>query len=178
MPRSYPYDHFTVTKQRQPPVPRGEERARGAHAAGEREGPLHYGKRFAETEELSHARQMNHQLEELAGVEAPKISHPREPGAQAKHPKSGARPDLRAAQPEPLDRGPPIGAVPVQSPPPRQEGIFGELLDVGERQIRLLRHSVRDGVAASYRLATLPLQAMRYAVRRMVLRLSPWHQAM
>ncbi|HVE81372.1 MAG TPA: hypothetical protein VND93_00935 [Myxococcales bacterium] len=150
MARTYSFDHFTVPEHGEPGRP-GEEKAHISGKAGVRgDGRPRYGKRFAETEELSYVKQMNQQLEELAGMEKPKISRPREP----------ERPEA------PIHRGPVIGAVPAATEVPPSEtllAIWGE----GQRYLRLLRHCVRDGVSAGYRLAALPWHATRLMARRM-----------
>ncbi|HZN95843.1 MAG TPA: hypothetical protein VFB81_24180 [Myxococcales bacterium] len=166
MARTYSFDHFTVPSHAAEPAQPGDEKARVAGKPGARgDGRPRYGKRFAETEELSYVRQMNHQLEELAGVESPKISTPREPER------------LHAVRPYVLPagyQGPPIGAVPAATAPaaPAPE-TFRDLLGTGARQIRLLRHCVADGVAASYRLAALPLKAVKLTVRSIKSALDP-----
>ncbi|HEY8208614.1 MAG TPA: hypothetical protein VIG99_14080, partial [Myxococcaceae bacterium] len=152
------FDHFTVPKHEAPAQPE-DEKARVVRKRGARgNGRPHYGKRFAETEDMVHVHLMNQQLEELAGVASLKLSIPREP-------------EIREPEPaEPLRRGTPIGAFPipiaaaVPGLPPEPEGLR-DLLDTGARSLRLIQHSVMDGVSAGFRLATLPLQAVKLATR-------------
>jgi len=166
MARTYSFDHFTVPSHAAEPAQPGDEKARVAGKPGARgDARPRYGKRFAETEELSQVRQMTHQLEELAGVESPKISTPREP--ERIHP---LKPYVMPAG----YRGPPIGAVPAATAPaaPAPETLR-DLLGVGARHLRLIRHCITDGVAASYRLATLPLKAVKLSLRSIKSALDP-----
>jgi hypothetical protein len=153
MPRTYRFDHFTVPKHDAPVQPEGAK-ARVAQARGApTDGRPRYGKRFAQTEELAHVRQMNQQLEELAGVASPKLSIQREP-----------------ERPAPGSRVAPIGAMPipiaaaVPGLPPEPEGLR-DLLGMGARNLRLIRHCVTDGVAAGFHLAGLPLRAVKLTAR-------------
>lgn len=158
MPRTYPYDHFRVPESAHPAQPE-EEKARVSGSRGARgDRQPRYGKRFAETEDLSHARQMNRQLEELARESEPKISRPRQPERSRRGPERDGRPG------EP-GRGAPIGAIPAGAAQPARDTLR-DLVDRGQRHFQLLRHSVRDGAAAGLRLVSLPLDVAKLAARR------------
>ena len=164
MPRTYSFDHFTVTKHEMPTTPEGGKARVSGKRAVRGDGRPRYGHRFAETEEMAHVRQMNAQLEELAGVAQPKLSTPREP----------ERAEVRAPSRRPAPARPiaPIGALPIalaaapRAAPPQPESLR-DLLDAGARHLRLLRHCVTDGVAASFRLAVLPLRAAKLTARQL-----------
>jgi len=160
MPRTYPYDHFIVPGHTTPVRPE-DEKARVSGAPGRRvDRQPRYGRRFAETEDLAHARQKVRRLEELAQVPAPKLSRPRGP--------------------EGPSRGFPIGALPPELDTPvlelpdfdlsaldlPEQGTLVDLLESGRRHLRLLRRSIRGGVAAGLRLVSLPLEVARLAARR------------
>jgi hypothetical protein len=176
MPRTYRFDHFTVPKHDVPAQPESAKaRVAGTKSVRGDTRPR-YGRRFAETEEMAHVRQMNAQFEELAGVAAPKLSTSREP----ERPEPRARP-RSVVSAVPGSMGAPIGAFPVSAAaraavpeaPPEPEGLR-DLFGAGARQIHLIRHCVVDGVSAGFRLAMLPLQAARLTARKLLLyRLHP-----
>lgn len=167
MPRTYPFDHFLVPKHETPVQPE-DDKARMTGERGPRgNGRPRYGRRFAETEEMAHVRQMNAQLEELAGVATPKLSTPREP--EPAEPRPRPQPRVTAARQHP---GAPIGALPiatatsVRTALPQPEGLR-DLLGAGARHLRLIRHCVTDGVSAGFRLAALPFQAAKLTARKL-----------
>ncbi|HYV43314.1 MAG TPA: hypothetical protein VFA20_00575 [Myxococcaceae bacterium] len=157
MPRTYSFDHFTVPKHDTPVQPGGAKARLSGKKSVRGDGRPRYGRRFAETEEMGHVRQMNAQLEELAGVAEPKLSIPREP----EPPRVRPRPPMPAARPH---QGAPIGALPPARPEPED---LRDLLDAGARQLRLIRHCVVDGVGAGFRLAALPFQAAMLTAHRL-----------
>jgi len=157
MPRTYSFDHFTVPKHDTPVQPEGAKARLAGKKSVRSDGRPRYGRRFAETEEMAHVRQMNAQLEELAGVSEPKLSAPREPEPRVQPPAPAAQPRWSA----------PIGTLPAA--PPEPEGLR-DLLDFGARQLRLIGHCVVDGVGAGFRLAILPLQAAKLTAHKLDLR--------
>ncbi|MCP3141128.1 hypothetical protein [Pyxidicoccus xibeiensis] len=170
MPRSYSFDHFQVPKTlpQEKRGLRGQDKKRVAqsrpHPEGvENDGGIHYGKRFAQTEELYTAHQMAAQLEELARPEPDaKFSH----GPEFKAPK--AKKSKRAAQPvaTPVIGGTaPIGALPpTREPPPR--GRLMDLVDEAQRQLQAIQGGLGDAAKAVSRLASLPVEVVRLAARR------------
>jgi len=168
MTRTYPYDHFMAPGHSAPVRPE-EEKGHVSGAPGRHvDRHPHYGRRFAETEDLAQARQKGRQLEELARERAPKLSRPREP----ERPRHG--PEVRA----PVFL---IGALPPDLHLPELElpdldqpewSTLGDLLEQGRRHLRLLHQSIQDGAAAGLRLLALPLEVARL-VARSVARLRP-----
>lgn len=168
MPRPYSYDHFQVPKTL-PAQKRGlrhEDKARvkksGAHpeAMGSHEG-IHYGRSHAQTEELYMAHQMEAELEELARPEPDaKFSH----GPEFKPAKAKKR---AAPAPAPVIGGTaPIGALPpTQEQPPR--GRLSDLLDEAQRQLQAIQGGLGDAAKAVTRLASLPMEVVRMAARRL-----------
>ncbi|MBZ4415605.1 hypothetical protein [Myxococcus sp. RHSTA-1-4] len=168
MPRPYSYDHFQVPKTL-PAQKRGlrhEDKARvkksGAHpeAMGSHEG-IHYGKSHARTEALYQAHQMEAELEELARPE---------PDAKFTHGPAfkPAKAKKRAAQvPAPVIGGTvPIGALPpTKELPPR--GRLADLVDEAQRQLQAIQGGLGDAVKAVTRLASLPMEVVRLAARRL-----------
>lgn len=170
MPRPYSFDHFQVPKTQ--PQSRSMRRRDKEHLAQSRAHPeeagregVHYGRSFSETEELFHARQMEAQLEELAR-ESPDRKFSRGGSAM----KRGARGKERRGHA--VMRGTlPIGALPpTREQPPR--GRIPDLIDEAGRQFQTLRGGLGDVAKAMARLASLPVEVVRLAVRRF----SPAHQ--
>lgn len=165
MPRSYSYEHFKVVPPGQAERIRDHEKKAVAEQEAHDdevatpEPKIHYGKRHAQTEEILHARQMEKQLEELAGVDR---MPPKRAEARVR-PQQKARAEIREPQ---VSRGMPIGALPEQREPP-EPGLLRELYDEAGRHARVVRLSVRDIGRASWRLVTLPLQAARLAALRL-----------
>lgn len=168
MPRPYSYDHFQVPKtlpaQKRSLLSREKRRVSQSRAHPEEmeshEG-IHYGKSFAETEDILHARQMEAQLEELARPEPDgKFSHGRPAPAPAKKRK--------AAAPAPvIGSTAPIGALPpTREQPPR--GRLPDLIDEAGRQLQALQSGLGDAAKAVTRLASLPLEVVRLAARRLL----------
>ncbi len=155
MPRSYSFDHFQV--------PAAEPRSRSLRrqdkqrvASSRRAKPtpeegVHYGKAHAQTEELLKA----HAAERAA---APTVQQAHEAKPE---PKREVRTTPR------LNRNTtPIGALPMtEELPPR--GRFQDLIDEAERQVETIQSSINDVTKAATRLATLPLEVMRLAARRL-----------
>ncbi|MFP2934813.1 hypothetical protein ACLESO_58850, partial [Pyxidicoccus sp. 3LG] len=124
MPRSYSFDHFQVPKTlpQEKRGLRGQDKKRVAQSRPhpeelETDGGIHYGKRFAQTEELYQAHQMATELEELARPEPDaKFSHG--PGFTPPKAKKAKR-TARAEAPV-IGGTAPIGALPpTREPPPR-----------------------------------------------------------
>jgi len=156
MPRTYSFDHYQVPKrdttlvhdERDMPHEKYSEVA-PAHG----ESRIHYGKKFSQTEELLNARRMNHQLEELAGVEA-----------KDRSPISGELPETPELAPRtPIGALPPTAEASVLAPEGLLEGIRDEALT----NLRQIREATRQLWAASFRLARLPLELARETARRL-----------
>ncbi|MBZ4408520.1 hypothetical protein VZQ01_02710 [Myxococcus faecalis] len=180
MPRPYSFDHFQVPKTL-PKQSRSLRRRDKAHLAQSRAQPeelaaregVHYGKSFAETEDLYNARQMEAQLQELARLEPDgKFSHGTSaPAQRATKRASREKAQQRKAAEEPVIRSTtPIGALPpTREQPPR--GRLPDLLDEAGRQLQTLKGGLGDAAKAVARLAALPLEVVRLAARR----LNPLH---
>lgn len=174
MPRPYSYDHFQVPKTlpAQKRSLRHEDKARvkksGAHPEqmGSHEG-VHYGKAHAQTEELYMAHQMEAELEELARPEPDaKFSH----GPEFK-PRKGKKQRAAAPQAHAQVQAPVIGATaPIGALPPTKElpprGRLGDLMDEAQRQLQAIQGGLGDAAKAVTRLASLPLEVVRLAARR------------
>ena len=147
MPRSYSFDHFQVpqAEPRSRSLRRQDKQhlAESRHAQEVEEG-IHYGKSHAQTEEILKARAM-----------APrrKVSPPKEA------PKAQATPRINR-------NTTPIGALPAtEELPPR--GRFQDLLDEAQRQFDVLQQGIGDVSKAAVRLASLPIEVVRLAARRL-----------
>jgi hypothetical protein len=149
MPRSYSFDHFQVPTAE--PRSRSLRRQDKQHMADSRhsysapEEGIHYGKSHAETEEILKARAM-----------APP------------HREPAAMPRAERAIPEPrINRNTtPIGALPTtEELPPR--GRFQDLLDEATRQFDAIQSGIGDVGKAVVRLASLPIEVVRLAARRL-----------
>jgi len=125
--------------------------ASSRHAQSSHDEGVHYGKAHAQTEEILKA----HAAER---AEAPPVQHAEAPKPE---PKREARATPR------LNRNTtPIGALPMtEELPPR--GRFQDLLDEAERQFEAIQGGINDVTKAATRLATLPLEVMRLAARRL-----------
>ncbi|MCP3101771.1 hypothetical protein LZ198_23110 [Myxococcus sp. K15C18031901] len=177
MPRPYSFDHFQVPKtlpQSRSMRRRDKERLAQSrsHPPAAREEGVHYGKPFSETEEYYQARQMEAELEELARPEPDrKFAHGPAPGGS--RPTRKADKVERRARPAPapvVGGTTPIGALPpTREQPPR--GRLPDLIDEAGRQLQTLRGGLGDAAKAMARLATLPLEVVRLAARR----LNPLH---
>ncbi|MFP2961464.1 hypothetical protein ACLEPN_27560 [Myxococcus sp. 1LA] len=170
MPRPYSFDHYQVPKTLPAPKRslRRQDKARLAHSkahpeAMESHEGVHYGKRFAETEELYIAHQMEAQLEELARPEPDaKFSH----GSNFTPAKGSKRAPRKEAAPS-MGATTPIGALPpTREQPPR--GRLPEIRDEAEHQIQALRGGLGDAVKAVSRLLMLPVSVVRMAAGRIL----------
>ncbi|MFL5318596.1 MAG: hypothetical protein ACJ790_03000 [Myxococcaceae bacterium] len=146
MPRSYSFDHYQVPKTMRPQPPRGVrgKKKKDPKAATD----VHYGKQFAQTEELYHAHEMEKQLEELAGI------------------KGSGRMSRGRAE-DPMDRmrkEAPIGAMPTAEP--MEPSRIRDVWDEGVRYAGLLRDGVRDVSTAAMKLLRLPSDLVRAAIHR------------
>lgn len=157
MPRSYSFDHFKVPSAE--PRSRSQRRQDKQHLAAwrrprpPREEGLHYGKSHPGTEEILKAR------------------------ALAPPPRDASAPPLRELRAVPApERAPatlrihrstmPIGALPApEELPPR--GRFQDLLDEATRQLEAIQTGIGDAGKAAVRLASLPLEVIRLAARRL-----------
>ncbi|RKH19502.1 hypothetical protein D7Y13_04930 [Corallococcus praedator] len=164
MPRSYSFDHFQVPKTL-PVQKRGlrqrdkEQLAQSSHVMVDDAEGLHYGKSHAQTEEILMARKMALQLEELARPEADaKFSHAQP--ARAKRAKAAAAPVIGTTAP--------IGALPTTKEQLSSQGQLTDLVDEARRQLKAIQTGVSDVASAAQRLATLPLEAVRLAARRII----------
>lgn len=134
----------------------------GGHGHGEEK--ISYGRKFAQTQEHYVARQMNRELEELAKEEGALDEEPeKKPEAKAK--KAPVEKKAARSKMEELGRTAPIGAIPVTSEPPPNEG-FGELVTEAMRYGGMIRSAVRDIFTASVKLARLPMEVASLAAHR------------
>lgn len=162
MPRSYSFDHFQAPKKDTHLVHR-EEKARYTEAkAAVGAEKIQYGHAHAQTEELLIARQMNAQLEELAGLkEAPKQA-----------PKQAAAPAAAAELPEApeLPRSAPIGALPLTDEPATAlpQGLWADLSELATTRLRHARTAAEELIAATVDLAKLPAQLAAVAARHLL----------
>lgn len=155
MPVSYRYHAYSP--QRTVPERKLKARAKGqfreaelsAHHTTE-EDRLHYGHRFAETEERAHQ----------------KLEHPREPPKMSRPQQGGAGMRAEAG----AGRGVPIGALPqTEEPMAEPEALLaggrappmGELVADAMRNVQRVTGAIRDLGEASFRLARLPWDAAR-----------------
>jgi hypothetical protein len=150
MPRSYSFDHFQMpnAEPRSRSLRRQDKQhlADSRHSSPEQGGELHYGKSHAETEEILKARAM-----------APP---PR------KAPIAPARADKAVPTPRINRNTTPIGALPAtDEQPPR--GRFQDLIDEATRQLEAIQSGIGDVSKAAVRLASLPLEVVRLAARRL-----------
>lgn len=122
------------------------------------EPKIHYGKKFAQTEEMLIAKQMNRQLEELSGITAEE---------QAK--REATRTTAELPEPPQVQKSAPIGALPLTEEPlpAMPQGVLREILETATTDLQLVRAAARDLWVASFRLARLPLDAARVAVRHL-----------
>lgn len=149
MPRSYSFDHFKVPAAE--PRSRSLRRRDKQHLAGSHhpqaasEEGVHYGKSHAETEEILKAR----------FLAPPRRAHAAPP-----------RVDKPLSTPRINRNTTPIGALPaMEELPPR--GRFQDLLDEATRQFDSMQSSIGDVGKAAARLASLPLEVVRLAARRL-----------
>ena len=148
MPRSYSFDHFKVPAAE--PRSRSLRRRDKQHLAGARhsqpasEEGVHYGKSHAETEEILKHRALAPPHREPAAPRAEKVvSAPR------------------------INRNTtPIGALPAMEELPTR-GRFQDLFEEATRQFDAIQNSIGDVGKAAARLATLPLEVVRLAARRL-----------
>ena len=146
MARSERFDHFTAAKHT--PGAEQSEPAKPQHAAHKPEHTpnghsrhgkpeIHYGHKFAQTEEKLHQRAIEHQEAEKREAE-----HPSKPTA-------------------------PIGAVPATETPPSSKFPSPALLSLWSEAQRTAQEALQSGraaLAAVYKLGTLPLEAARVVV--------------
>jgi hypothetical protein len=158
MPRSYSFDHFQVPPAE--PRSRSLRRQDKQHLAdsrhphpGQEEG-IHYGKSHAETEEILRAKALS--------------PHPRAPATQGHEGQPQASPPVEQVPATPsINRNTtPIGALPATEELPTR-GRFQDLLDEASRQIGAIQGGIRDVTKATARLASLPLEGVRLAARRL-----------
>jgi hypothetical protein len=157
MPRSYSFDHFQVpAAEPRSRSLRRQDKQRVASSRRAKTAPeegVHYGKAHAQTEEILKA----HAAER---AEAATVQQ-----TQAQAPKQEPRREARAT-PRLNRNTTPIGALPMtEELPPR--GRFQDLIDEAERQVETIQSSINDVTKAATRLATLPLEVMRLAARRL-----------
>ena len=164
-----------------------EEVAKQGHDVPPSEGDkISYGKKFAQTEELYQAHQMERELEELAksdGMLAEEREDEAELEEQAEGPEASEgrmfvehreRDTGRAAKKrtakkgpsiEDVTRGAPIGATPKMSEPPPRSGLR-EVLEDAQRYVGMMRGGARDIFTAGMRLARLPIEVAMLAAAR------------
>jgi hypothetical protein len=157
MPRSYSFDHFQVpaAEPRSRSLRRQDKQrvASSKHAQVPQDDGIHYGKSHAQTEEILKAHAA--ERAEAAAHPAPELKAEAPPRAE----RTQAKPKLNL-------NTTPIGALPMtEELPPR--GRFQDLLDEAERQFEAIQGGIGDATKAATRLATLPLEVMRLAARRL-----------
>lgn len=154
MPRSYSFDHFQVPAAE--PRSRSLRREDKQHLADSHHLPdqgegIHYGKSHAQTEEILKARAL------MPRKQSP--SRKREAQAPARAEKIQATPRINR-------NTTPIGALPAtEELPPR--GRVQDLFDEATRQFEALQTGIGDVSKAAVRLASLPIEVMRLAARRL-----------
>ncbi|HEX8703983.1 MAG TPA: hypothetical protein VF815_34445 [Myxococcaceae bacterium] len=156
MPRSYSFDHFQVpaAEPRSRSLRRQDKQrvASSRHADVPKEGGVHYGKAHAQTEEILKAH-----IAERA--ETPMQEIPMQRAQEPKREAPWATPKLNR-------NTTPIGALPMtEELPPR--GRFQDLIDEAERQLETIQGGINDVTKAATRLASLPIEVMRLAARRL-----------
>jgi len=170
MPRTYSFDHFQVPSAepgsrslRRKDKQQVSDSLQEAQAAQEPQG-VHYGHSHAQTEQLfkAHARERKARLTtgevEHAGTKFTHGRPARELAPEAPHARDVEPPGPRSTLP--------IGSLPkVEELPPR--GHLNELLEEASRQLQVLQAGVEDVTRAVSRLASLPLEAVRLAARRL-----------
>ena len=166
MPRSYSFDHFQVPKTL-PVQKRGlrqrdkEQLAQSSRVTVDDQEGVHYGKSHAQTEEILMARKMELQLEELARPEPDaKFSHAQPTRANAKKRKEAAAPAIGTTAP--------IGALPTTKEPLPSQGRLSDLVSDARLQLKAIQTGVSDVASAVQRLASLPLEVVRLAARRLI----------
>ncbi len=153
MPRSYSFDHFQVpaAEPRSRSLRRQDKQhlAESHHAVPAQDGGIHYGKSHAQTEEILKARAMA----------PPRREKAREAQAAPRQERIQATPRINR-------NTTPIGALPAtEELPPR--GRFQDLLDEATRQFEAIQGGIGDVSKAAMRLASLPLEVVRLAARRL-----------
>ncbi|XXF75769.1 hypothetical protein P2318_22240 [Myxococcaceae bacterium GXIMD 01537] len=151
MPRSYSFDHFQAPTAE--PGSRAQRRKAKQHLASARQEAqepgaqgVHYGRSHAETEALFQAHTRERRRTTKGAV--PK-------GGRAKGPGASPRPGTA-----------PIGALPrLEEQPPR--GRMQDLLEEASRQLQVLQAGMGDVSRAVSRLASLPIEVVRLAARRL-----------
>lgn len=173
MPRSYSFDHFQVpaaapegrTLRRKSKQAVSDTRHAVYEELGQQEGGVHYGHSHAETEARYQAHARERQLEPLTPAPehaTTKFSH----GRPAREMAPAAPAVAREVEPPKRRSTVPIGAVPnAEELPPR--GVMQDLLDDASRQVQVLQTGLEDATRAASRLASLPLEALRLAARRL-----------
>lgn len=156
MPRSYSFDHFQVPKKDTSVVHQDEKAKYAESHASVGEAKIQYGHAHAQTEELLIARQMNAQLEELAGLRQD----------QAPAPMA-----MKAELPEakPLPKSAPIGALPVTETPMAglPEGLFEEVSQLTANTWKELRGAAVELADAAWKLVKLPREVVMTAARHL-----------
>lgn len=157
MPRSYRFDHFTANNPEKEAVRAQVKSSVTTVSEGNSRPPptdkIHYGKKFAQTQELMAAHQMEKQLEELAGIE---------PETET----------MKPARPQPIQKEEkraktaPIGALPTEAPP--EPSGLRDVFDEALHQISRARSAVADLGQVGWRLITLPMRMAKVAAQRFV----------
>lgn len=168
MPRSFSFDHFQQAPSRPPQLPpEGDQEAyvKSHETLPESAEKLHYGKAFAETEEILRRRRAA-RASKQAFEELPRKGRasPERAAGQRVRDEARATPQVRT--------GAPIGALPVAGEAPPLEG-FASLWEEAQRNVGTLTQSLRDFSDALGRLARLPVGAARLTARLTARRLKP-----
>lgn len=172
MPRSYSFDHFQVpaaeprsrSLRRKSKQAVSDTRQAVAEELGAQAQGIHYGHSHAETEARFQAHARERQQATLTGAPehvTSKFAHGRP--ARELAPEA---PAARGREASPRRSTAPIGAVPnAEELPPR--GRVQDLLEEASRQMQVLQAGLEDATRAASRLASLPLEVLRLAARRL-----------
>jgi hypothetical protein len=160
MPRGFRYEHFTVPPSAADPDRTRRDKQEVSAKPGEevRHGRVRYGKRFAKTEAILHARAESRAKEPQPGQPPPEP----EPRPRRAAPRSAA-----------TDPSPPLGATPTEELPPATEQDLAqtplELLaafrDQAVRSVEGMGGAVRQVRTAGLEMARLPVEALRLLIR-------------
>ncbi len=168
MPRSHGFDHFNSL---QPDVSKGGRPAARSRSGAKVTGhsDVHYGKQFAQTEELYHAHEMEHQLEELAKNDLPP--------AKTESKETDAK--VKAKTVSAPSRSEPIGALPQTEETPVSPteaasadepfAVWSEAWKDAAEQARAMTAAARGLGNAGIRLASAPLEMARAFARQLPL---------
>lgn len=160
MPRSFSFDHFTAQK---PTVSRSlKKKAKQKVVGAEQQatsggGGLHYGKRYAKTEQLARKKSEHPAASAMSEAQSSLQENPPPPRDDEQIParlEQAIQGGYIPAVPEPQ-----LGQTPASVPPaaPASRGVF-DVLEEGREQLLLLANSSLAVGRAGLRLARLSLE--------------------